>query len=130
MMFDDISIDKETKRITEKTYVCEDCLEFLTLRGALKNTFIIRIDSKNPILCEICNHNPAKFLVKPYEKGLWICDDCLEDRGHKHVWQTYKVVEESKAAVCEICFEKGAKHIVPLKRKAQPLFLIDSTEEE
>lgn len=104
-------IDKmtvETKEILKnKLNVCEDCLILLTLRGVLKEAFIIKIEAKKQISCDICG-NDAKFVVSPFKRGIWVCKECLEERGKKHIWMSFEVVTKDDEKRCDICNRKGA----------------------
>ena len=104
-------IDKmtvETQEVLEdKMYVCDECLALLTLRGALKKAFIIRVESKEQIKCDICGRE-AKFVLSPFKRGIWVCKECLEERGKKHIWMTFKIIRFEEEKVCDICLKKGA----------------------
>jgi len=99
------------KTLTEKVYVCDECLVLLTLRGFAKESFIIRIDTDDPVKCHICGRE-ARFVVSPFTRGLWICNRCLNERGRKHVWMSFTVREYREDKECDICLRKGAHHIV------------------
>ncbi len=119
-MIDSLIIRTQGERIKDRKYVCKDCAVLLALSGALKDTFIVALSPEVDIKCEVCGHERARFLVAPYERGIIICDRCLEERGGKHAWHRFKVVKEGDDLTCELCLRKGAKHIVPTPKSDIP----------
>ena len=119
-MFDALSIKKEGERINKKMYLCKDCTVLLTLSGSMKDTFIISLSPEVDVKCDLCKTNQARFLVVPYEQGITICDRCLEERGSKHAWHRFKVVDEGEHLTCDLCFRKGAKKLIPTPREELP----------
>ncbi|MHA1616084.1 MAG: hypothetical protein ACTSX9_02115 [Candidatus Njordarchaeales archaeon] len=113
-MLNEITINSG-ERISDKTYVCPDCLILLTLRGALKDSFILKVESEDMVQCDICE-SEASFVVIPIERGIWVCDECLNERGKKNVWNDFEVVNENNEEHCDLCFKKGAKLIKPAIR--------------
>ncbi len=105
-MIDKITVESG-KTLEEKIYVCDECLTLLTLQGNLKNTFIVRIESREKIECNICGAE-AKFVLSPFKRGIWVCQNCLEERGKKHVWMRLKIVNYSDKSKCDICLAEGA----------------------
>ena len=106
-------IVRSEKRLNDSVYVCTDCLTLLALRGEIKNCFVIKIDSDEPIYCDICGEE-AKFFIAPFERGIWVCDDCLNEHGRKTIWADFKIVEENENMFCDLCRRRGAKHLVPI----------------
>lgn len=115
-----MTITAEGERIDDRKYVCKDCAVLLALAGSLKNTFVVALSPEVDIKCEVCKAERARFLVSPYERGIIICNRCLEERGGKHAWHRFKVVEEGEHLRCELCKRKGAKHIVPTPKSDIP----------
>ncbi len=105
-MIDKITV-KPRNSLEDKMYVCDECLALLTLHGSLRNTFIVRIDTRESIKCDICGKE-AKFVLSPFKRGIWVCQKCLEERGKKHVWMKLRIVKYSDKAKCDICLSEGA----------------------
>ena len=106
-MIDKFSIQQQVT-LKDKMYVCDECLKLLTLRGALKNSFIIGLEiSEKKVKCDICEKD-AKFIVSSFKRGLWVCKNCLEARGKKHVWMHLKITKFDANKECDICFTKGS----------------------
>jgi len=122
-LFDALTIRVEGKRIEDKKYLCKDCITLLTLSGSLKDTFIIALSPSTHVKCEICNINTARFVVIPYEKGIRICEACLNERGGKHAWHRFKEVDSGEHIKCDLCLRKGARHLIPTPKSDVPLSL-------
>jgi len=109
-MIDKITVEPKTS-LEEKIYVCDECLTLLTLNGNLKDTFIVRIETRETVRCEICGKE-AKFVLSPFKRGIWVCQNCLEERGKKHVWMKLRIVRYSDKSKCDICLNEGAYLLV------------------
>ncbi|NIQ04530.1 MAG: hypothetical protein GWO20_01995 [Candidatus Korarchaeota archaeon] len=109
-----IELKEKNVKLEEKVTVCPSCLKFLVMQGAGKDAFIGRLDPSDlaqVVECDICGKKEAKFFVSPFDRGIKICEDCLEERGKKHNWARFKVVSNSKTEKCDICLLKGVKHL-------------------
>lgn len=110
MVIDKITVEAK-QGLKDKIYVCDECLALLTLQGRLRNTFIIRVESREKIYCEICGRE-AQFVLSPFRRGIWVCQNCLEERGKKHVWMKLKIIKYSDKETCDICLNEGAYLLV------------------
>ncbi|GEM_PF-5249573 len=127
-MINEITVRSE-ERINDKTYVCAECLMLLTLRGALRDCFILKTESDESITCDICG-DEALFVVIPIERGIWVCDECLNIRGKRDVWGDFRVLKEDNEASCDICLRKRAKLISPLIGGGRKIAMLEEGKEQ
>lgn len=120
MALSEIKIEDKKVKLDGKVNVCPTCLKFLALQGAGKDTFVLRLDPSDlstVVKCDVCGNEEAEFVLSPFERGIKVCEKCLEVRGKKHNWMRYKVVKNSKDMTCDLCLSKGAKLLKKSKKQ-------------
>jgi len=124
-LYDSLEVRESKNRIKNRKRVCKDCTVLLALSGSLRSSYIISLSPESNFTCEVCDAKPAVFAIAPYERGLYICDRCVSDRGNKHVWNRFEIKGLHEDQECDLCGKKGVKHIIPAKTSPVPIDLED-----
>lgn len=114
-----LKLKEKSLELEEEVNVCSSCLKFLVMQGVAKDAFIVRLnplDLAEIVECDVCKENEGKIVISSFERGLYICKNCLEERGKKHNWNNNFKLEETKGETkCDLCLSKGAKHLKKAK---------------
>lgn len=118
MRFNLASIIVEESRPLEKVvHVCVYCLDLITLLGFTKRVFIVsKPIFKKEVNCDICGAKKADYLIIPLDRGIYICEHCLNvlSAASKHRWNAWPK-KPAKGEKCDLCGRPATFYIQPPK---------------